>query len=112
MNEPDSRLARWLLGLAVVVPAWALIYGHLTEFADAMISLAGLTRETRLGEAVHFFFYDTPKVLLLLTAVVFVMGIIHTFVSPERTRAVLSGRRLGFAPASPPPSSASGASSS
>ncbi len=96
MNEPDSRLARWLLGLAVVVPAWALIYGHLTEFADAMISLAGLTRETRLGEAVHFFFYDTPKVLLLLTAVVFVMGIIHTFVSPERTRAVLSGRRLGF----------------
>ena len=96
MNEPDSRLARWLLGLAVVVPAWVLIYGHLTEFADAMISLAGLTRETRLGEAVHFFFYDTPKVLLLLTAVVFVMGIIHTFVSPERTRAVLSGRRLGF----------------
>ena len=96
MNEADSRLARWLLGLAVVVPAWVLIYGHLTEFANAMISLLGLARETRLGEAVHFFFYDTPKVLLLLTAVVFVMGIIHTFVSPERTRAVLSGRRLGF----------------
>jgi hypothetical protein len=96
MNTPDSRLARWLLGLAVVVPAWVLIYGHLTQFADAMISLFGLSRETRLGEAVHFFFYDTPKVLLLLTAVVFLMGIIHTFVSPERTRAVLSGRRLGF----------------
>lgn len=95
MNEPDSRLARWLLGLAVAVPAWVLIYGHLTEFADAMISLFGLTRETRLGEAIHFFFYDTPKVLLLLTAVVFLMGIIHTFVSPERTRAMLAGRRLG-----------------
>ena len=95
MNEADSRLARWLLGLAVVVPAWVLIYGHLTEFADAMISLFGLTRETRLGEAIHFFFYDTPKVLLLLTAVVFLMGIIHTFVSPERTRAMLAGRRLG-----------------
>ena len=96
MNAPDSRLARWLLGLAVVVPAWVLIYGHLTEFADAMISLLGLTRETRLGEAVHFFLYDTPKVLLLLTAVVFAMGIIHTFVSPERTRAMLAGRRLGL----------------
>ena len=95
MNEADSRLARWLLGLAVVVPAWVLIYGHLTEFADAMISLFGLSRETRLGEAIHFFFYDTPKVLLLLTAVVFLMGIIHTFVSPERTRAMLAGRRLG-----------------
>ena len=96
MNAPDSRLARWLLVLAVVVPAWVLIYGHLTQFADAMISLLGLSRETRLGEAVHFFFYDTPKVLLLLTAVVFAMGIVHTFVSPERTRAMLAGRRLGF----------------
>jgi len=96
MNAPDSRLARWLLVLAVVVPAWVLIYGYLTQFADAMISLLGLTRETRLGEAVHFFFYDTPKVLLLLTAVVFAMGIVHTFVSPERTRAMLAGRRLGL----------------
>ena len=96
MNEADSRLVRWLLVLSALVPAWVLIYGNLTAFADAMISLLGLTRETRLGEAVHFFFYDTPKVLLLLTAVVFVMGIIHTFVSPERTRAMLSGRRLGL----------------
>ena len=96
MNAADARLARWLLGLAVAVPAWVLIYGHLTGFADAMISLLGLSRETRLGEAVHFFFYDTPKVLLLLTAVVFLMGIIHTFVSPERTRAMLAGRRLGL----------------
>ena len=96
MNEADSRLARWLIVLAVVVPAWVLAYGHLTGFANAMISLLGLSRETRLGEAVHFFFYDTPKVLLLLTAVVFAMGIIHTFVSPERTRALLAGRRLGF----------------
>jgi len=97
MNEADSRLARWLLGLTVIVPAWVLIYGHLTEFADAMISLFGLTRENRLGEAVHFFFYDTPKVLLLLTAVVFVMGIVQTFFAPERTRALLAGRRYGVA---------------
>lgn len=33
--------------------------------------------------------------LLLLTGIVFVMGIVHTYVSPERTRALLSGRRLG-----------------
>ena len=36
-----------------------------------------------------------PKVLLLLTAIVFVMGVVHTFISPERTRAFLSSRRLG-----------------
>jgi uncharacterized membrane protein YraQ (UPF0718 family) len=44
---------------------------------------------------VHFFCYDTPKVILLLVGIVFLMGVIQTFVSPERTRALLSGKRLG-----------------
>lgn len=44
----------------------------------------------------HFFAYDAPKVLLLLVAVVFVMGVVHTFFDPERTRALLSGKRLGI----------------
>jgi uncharacterized membrane protein YraQ (UPF0718 family) len=82
----------WLvLGLA----AWIAAYASLIPFADAAIAVLGLTRQTHLGEAVHFFFYDTPKVLLLLTGIVFLMGVVHTFVSPERTRAMLSGRRLG-----------------
>jgi len=79
--------------LAVIV--WIAAYANLTPFADAVLTLTGLPRQTHLGEALHFFFYDTPKVLLLLTAIVFVMGIVHTFISPERTRAFLSGRRLG-----------------
>jgi hypothetical protein len=74
---------------------WVAAYWNLTLFADVLLSLSGLARETHLGEAVHFFLYDTPKVLLLLAGIVFVMGIVHTFVSPERTRAFLSGRRLG-----------------
>jgi len=44
---------------------------------------------------VHFFLYDTPKVLLLLTGIVFVMGIVQTFFAPQRTRALLAGRRQG-----------------
>jgi uncharacterized membrane protein YraQ (UPF0718 family) len=52
-------------------------------------------RDSRLGGALQFFFYDTPKVLLLLTGIVFAMGVVHTFVAPERTRALLSGKRLG-----------------
>ena len=75
--------------------AWVAAYASLIPFADAAIAALGLSRETHLGEAVHFFFYDTPKVLLLLTGIVFLMGVVHTFVSPERTRAMLSGRRLG-----------------
>lgn len=81
--------------LALGVSVWVVAYASLLPFADGAIALFGLTRATHLGEALHFFFYDTPKVMLLLTGVVFVMGVVHTFVTPERTRALLAGRRLG-----------------
>jgi uncharacterized membrane protein YraQ (UPF0718 family) len=89
-----SRTVPWgwiVFGLG----AWIAAYSALIPIADGVVAGVGLTRQTHLGEAVHFFVYDTPKVLLLLTAIVFAMGIIHTFVAPERTRALLSGRRLG-----------------
>lgn len=89
-----KRLPAWTLLFAFA--AWIAAYASLVPLADAVVSVLGLARQTHLGEAVHFFAYDTPKVLLLLAGVVFVMGVIHTFVSPERTRALLSGRRLGI----------------
>ena len=92
-NPPSVSL--WLIGIAFFGTLWFAVYSHLTEFADAVIAALGLTHGTHLGEAVHFFFFDTPKVLLLLTGIVFVMGIIQTFFSPERTRAMLSGKRVG-----------------
>jgi hypothetical protein len=42
---------------------------------------------------VEFFVYETPKVLLLLTLVVFGVGIVRSFFTPERTRRILSGKR-------------------
>jgi uncharacterized membrane protein YraQ (UPF0718 family) len=91
----NRLLQRWLLGLLLAVPLWLLAYAGLDAFATAVIGLLGLTRATPLGEALHFFFYDTPKVLLLLTGIVFLMGVIQTFFAPERTRALLAGKRLG-----------------
>jgi len=88
-------LNAWMLGLLVGAVLWVLAYSQLTHFADAMIGLFGLSHGNHLGEAVHFFFYDTPKVLLLLTGIVFLMGVIQTFFSAERTRALLSGKRVG-----------------
>jgi len=92
----SGKLGRWLIGIALATIAWFLAYSQLTVFADHAIRLLGLSRQTRIGEAAHFFFFDTPKVLLLLTGIVFVMGIVQTFFSPERTRAWLSGRREGI----------------
>jgi hypothetical protein len=54
--------------------------------------LLGLNSESHLGASVEFFIYDTPKVLMLLALVVFLVGIIRSFFSPERTRRLLSGR--------------------
>jgi hypothetical protein len=91
-NLPRRAPWGWVIaGVAL----WIIAYASLVPFADAALGLTGLSRDTRVGEALHFFLYDTPKVLLLLTGIVFAMGIVHTFVSPERTRALLSGKRLG-----------------
>jgi len=79
----------------MAVAAWVAAYAHLTDLADLGIAALRLSRDTHLGEAVHFFLYDTPKVLLLLVGIVFVMGVVQTFFAPERTRALLAGRRLG-----------------
>lgn len=54
-------------------------------------------RASHLGGALQFFFYDTPKVLMLLTGVVFVMGMVNSYFTPERTRALLAGRTEGVA---------------
>jgi uncharacterized membrane protein YraQ (UPF0718 family) len=85
----------WIAGVAATVALWAVLYLNLETGADWLVGALGLRRATRFGEALHFFIYEAPKVLMLLTAVVFVMGVVHTFVSPERTRAMLSGRRVG-----------------
>lgn len=90
----SPRRPSWArLGFGFVT--WIAAYASLMPFADAAIKVLDLSRQAHLGEAVHFFFYDTPKILLLLTGIVFLMGVVHTFVSPERTRALLSGKRLG-----------------
>jgi uncharacterized membrane protein YraQ (UPF0718 family) len=69
----------------------------LTAFSDWLtFELLGLAPGTHLGEAVHFFLYDTPKVLLLLVGVVFAMGVVHSWISPERTRAWLANKPLGL----------------
>jgi hypothetical protein len=90
-----SKLIHWLIGISLATAIWLFAYSQLTAFADWVVETLGLSRQTRFGEAVHFFFYDSPKVVLLLTGIVFVMGIIQTFFSPERTRAMLSGKREG-----------------
>jgi uncharacterized membrane protein YraQ (UPF0718 family) len=81
-----------LLGLALL--AWYPIYRQLEPFSRwVAYGVLPLTRGSHLGEAVAFFFLDTPKVFMLLVLVVFGVGIVRSFFNPERTRAILAGKR-------------------
>ena len=63
--------------------------------SDWLVAALPVKPNSRLGEAIAFFAYDTPKVLMLLTLVVFGMGVVRSFFSPERTRALLAGQARG-----------------
>jgi len=82
-----------LLGITALA-GWWLVYVSLAPLAGWFTySQCGLAKGSHLGSAVEFFVYESPKVLLLLTLVVFGVGIVRSFFTPERTRRMLSGRR-------------------
>ncbi len=93
IDNQTKQVKYVLLGL-LILAAWFVIYKQLLAFSGFVtFQLFGLNEGSHLGEAVHFFLYDTPKVLMLLTLVVFGVGIIRTFFTPERTRNILAGKR-------------------
>jgi uncharacterized membrane protein YraQ (UPF0718 family) len=94
--RPDRATMIWLAATALAVAAWFVVYGQLKPFSQWAVAHLPLTPGSHASEAVAFFIYDTPKVLMLLTLVVFGMGVVRSFFSPERTRAVLAGRREGL----------------
>ncbi len=74
--------------------AWAGAYALAEPLSGfAAHRLLGLAPDTRLGAAAAFFLYEVPKVLLLLVAVVFLLGIVNTWFTAERTRRLLAGRK-------------------
>ena len=83
--------------LLVAAVLWFALYQSLGPVSEALVSTLPVDRTSPLGAALQFFLYDTPKVLLLLTAVVFVMGMVNSWFTPERTRALLAGRAEGVA---------------
>ncbi len=66
----------------------------LKQFADWLVfETIGLVPGTRSGEALNFFIYDTLKIFLLLTTIIFVVAIIRTSFPPEKTKRMLSHKR-------------------
>ena len=86
---------KWIGGTIAALILWGLIYSQLVPFAEWVVALTPVDPKSHLGEAIRFFAYDIPKVLLLLTLVVFGMGVVRSFFSPEKTRALLAGKHEG-----------------
>ena len=102
MSTLTSNLVRWPqkqpgVFLLLAAAVWWALYQSLIPVSEALVAALPVERQSHLGSALQFFFYDTPKVLLLLTGVVFVMGMVNTYFTPERTRALLAGRTHGMA---------------
>lgn len=85
----------WHGGLVAFAAGWFLVYRQLVPFSEWITGLFPVDRHSHTGEAIAFFFYDVPKVMMLLTLIVFAMGVVRSFFSPERTRALLAGKREG-----------------
>ena len=92
-----NATAKLLSLSALLLAAWWVVYHSLPAFADhathIMAKLMGFQVAGRLGSAVSFFVFEAPKVLLLLVLVVFGVGVVRSFFTPERTRNILAGRR-------------------
>lgn len=91
-----AKTAAWVRrgGVLLAPLAWAFAYSRLAGLASWLtFNVLGLRPATHLASSVEFFLFEVPKVLLLLTGVVFLVGVLRTFVTPERARAILAGRR-------------------
>ena len=94
----DRRLAvrRWGL-LAAAVAGWAAAYA-LNEWLWTWLygTVLGWSLDSGWGSIIHFFTYDTIKITLLLSGIIFVVTVLRSFMSIERTRALLGGKREGI----------------
>ncbi len=91
----EERHPRWLLGAAVL--GWFALYKALLPFWDHLLyGVFAVPRGPRWADALHFFCYDATKILFLLVGIIFAVRILRSFLSIERTRALLGGRREGL----------------
>ncbi|WP_167612572.1 permease [Maribellus sediminis] len=98
MNEKVLTLKRinttWIIPV-LLLPLWVLVFINLENITDFLIyDLLGLEEGKHLTESIWFFVYEVPKVMLLLVLIVFIVGIVRSWFSPEKTRKALEGKSL------------------
>lgn len=94
LNETFRSKISYLFSGTVLLAAWWLVYDNLLAFSRLITyHVLPLQEGTHLGATVEFFIFEVPKVLLLLTLIVFGVGVIRSYFTPDRTRKILAGSR-------------------
>ena len=57
---------------------------------DIMVNVFKLDLQEKIWGSLHFFVYDTIKILILLFVLVFIIAYIQSYFPPERTKKILS----------------------
>ncbi len=80
---------------AILLPLWIVCYKNLQPIADFIIDdVVGMVKGDHLTETLRFFIFEVPKVMLLLVLIIFGVGILRTYFTPEKTRKILEGKSL------------------
>ncbi|MFW5692270.1 MAG: permease [Chloroflexota bacterium] len=94
--KPTREDQRSFIIVGVLAILWVTAYNNLQPIADWITyTLLNFSHESRLGEALNFFIYDVPKILLLLSGMIFLITVVQTFIDTNRVRAVVEKRGEG-----------------
>src|SRR5664280_1088688 len=78
----------------LLLPVWYLIYVNLQPTTDWFVdTILGMKKGQHLTEALRFFIFEFPKVLMLLVLIIFFVGILRSYFTAERTRKALEGKK-------------------
>jgi uncharacterized membrane protein YraQ (UPF0718 family) len=92
MNFQIFKSRNLLITLALL-PVWFVIYTNLQPVCNWFIdNMLGMTKGEKLTEALRFFVFEFPKVMMLLVLIIFFVGIIRSYFTAERTRKSLEGK--------------------
>lgn len=93
MNTQIFKLGQTRFAI-LLLPVWFLLYHFLQPLTDWLIDdLLQMTKGAHLTEALRFFIFEVPKVLLLLILIIFLVGIVRSFFTAEKTRKALEGKK-------------------
>ncbi|MDO9512943.1 MAG: permease [Bacteroidales bacterium] len=90
----NQKMNGWFIP-SLLLPVWILLYWNLQAIADFIIDdVVKMTAGSHLTETLRFFIFEVPKVMLLLVLIIFGVGILRSYFTTEKTRAMLEGKSL------------------